>query len=184
MEKVSKDLWIMSDNDFPPRRWLRLNLSELITEKPRKSTRAANYRRSLTALIVEPGPFYHLLITARQQGNKTRNRSLQKYRSEVGGAFWQLDTSYNVLIHDWRSCWYSILDKGKGVLDLNSQLVEIWNFKSLTCVQLTSQGLLVNSLATTITIIVNDHLKNMIMIIVASEWWWDGRGTHSLWHFL
>ena len=94
------------------------------------------------------------------------------------------DTSHNVFIHDWRSCWYSILNKGKGVLDLNSQLVEIWNFKSLTCVQLTSQGLLVNSLATTITIIVNDHLKNMIMIIVASEWWWNGRGTHSIWHFL
>ena len=49
------------------------------------------------------------------------------------------------------------------------QLVEIWNFKSLTCVQLTSQGLLVNSLATTITIIVNDHLKNMIIIVSDDE---------------
>ena len=181
----------MSDNDFPPRRWLRLNLSELITEKPRKSTRAANYRRSLTALIVEPGPFYHLLITARQQGNKTRNRSLQKYRSEVGGAFWQLDWTFKDCVTIHRTmCLYMTEDPvgfqylTRVKVYLNSQLVEIWNFKSLTCVQLTSQGLLVNSLATTITIIVNDHLKNMIMIIVASEWWWDGRGTHSLWHFL
>ena len=52
---------------------------------------------------------------------------------------------------------YLTMDRGKGVLDLNSQLVEIRTFKSLTCVQLTSQGLLVNSLAT--TIIVNDYLR-------------------------
>ena len=183
----------MSDNDFPPRRWLGLNLSELITEKPRKSTRAANYRRSLTALIVEPGPFYHLLITARQQGNKTRNRSLQKYRSEVGGAFWQLDWTFKDCVTIHRTMCLYMTEDPVGIQYLSrvnvyltwiQQLVEIWNFKSLTCVQLTSQGLLVNSLATTITIIVNDHLKNMIMIIVASEWWWDGRGTHSLWHFL
>ena len=57
----------------------KLDPGELITEKPRKSSGAANYRQSLTALIVNRRRFIiTLLITARQRANKTRNRSFQK----------------------------------------------------------------------------------------------------------
>ena len=124
----------------------KLDPGELITEKPRKSSGAANYRQSLTALIVNRRRFIiTLLITARQRANKTRNRSLQK-------SGWALS-----------KCWFCIKDWNA----LRQFITQWWTFLlwescSKVCTHCTVSVIVTNVLQRKRLLgIVNSHLIDL-----------------------